>query len=150
MTEQPPAAPCLEQASLLLHHLLNQSLSSLDFCILWQELASTHPELLEVDKLVRTFLETADLSALDQALAMVGEPKPERLPPVQARPPAFDENWWVKTTRVRDVSRAEFRCKRCGFELTFALEHPPNTEMRLPFDELSCPVCEEESAGYQG
>lgn len=150
MTEGSPIAPPTEQASLLLHHLLNQSLSSLDFCILWQELASAHEELQEVDKLVHTFLETADLAALDQALAMVGEPKPDQLPRLEARPPAFDETWSVKTTRIRDVSRADFRCKRCGFELTFALEHPPNTEMRLPFEELTCPVCEEESVAYQG
>lgn len=138
------------QASLLLHHLLNQTLSSLDFCILWQELVEDSPELEEADLLVRRFLEEVDLSALDRALALVGEPTGEQMPPLEARPPVFSPKWQVRTSRIRDVSRAEFTCRECGFELTFSLEHAANTEMRLPFEELECPVCSEDSVSDQG
>lgn len=130
-----------EQAGLLLHHLLNQSVSSLDFCILWQELAESNSELEEADRWVRLFLEKADLGALDRALALVGEPIGERMSPLEVRPPAFSGRWSVKTTRIREISRAEFTCRNCGFELAYSLEHPANTEMRLPFEELECPLC---------
>lgn len=131
----------VRQAGLLLHHLLNQSLSSLDFCILWQEAVESTPELEEADGWVRLFLEKADLGALDRALALVGEPEGDEMPLLEVRPPAFSEKWSVKTSRIREVSRAEFTCRQCGFEIAYSLEHPANTEMRLPFDELECPVC---------
>lgn len=139
-----------ERAGELLHHLLNQSLSALDFCILWQELVESAPELQDVHHHVSKFLEEADLGSLDRALALLPEPSGERLPPILARPAVVQGNWNVQTTRIREVSRADFRCRECGFEMTLAQEHPPNTEMRLPFDELVCPLCEEESSHHQG
>lgn len=137
------SAPAIE-ASRLLHHLLNQSLSGLDFCILWQDLVKAHRELDTVDGWVRKFLESADLSALDRALAILPEPaEGEPLPPVEVPEAAWGDGWSVRSVRVRDVTRAEFCCQRCGFEIDFALEHPPNTEMRLPLENLNCPICDE-------
>lgn len=139
-----PAAA--DRASHLLHHLLNQSLSGLDFCILWQDLAQTHPDLEAVDVWVRKFLETAELSALDRALALLPEPPEEGpLPPLEEATPAWYDGWQVVSRRVREITRVEFRCRTCGFEIDFSAEHPANTEMRLPVDELECPVCAAES-----
>lgn len=135
-----PAAA--DRASHLLHHLLNQSLSGLDFCILWQELAQAHSDLEAVDAWVRKFLETAELSALDRALAMLPEPPAEGpLPPLQDVIPTWYEGWEVTSRRIREITRVEFRCRSCGFEIDFSAEHPANTEMRLPMDALECPVC---------
>jgi len=129
------------EASSLLHHLLNQTLSSINFCILWQELVQDSPELKELSALVEEFLETASLTALDQALALLPEPEGDRPDPLPVRPNSFDGEWSVSSSRIRDVSRADFRCTQCGFEITLSMEHPPNTEMRLPFDNLRCPIC---------
>lgn len=129
------------QASDLLHHLLNQSLSGLDFCILWQDLVSQHSELSAVDAWVRQFLETAELTALDRALALLPEPEEgHRLPAVEL-PPSWKDNWKVRSRRSRDVTRIELCCPGCGWELAYSLEHPANTEVRLPFDEVECPFC---------
>lgn len=142
-----------ERASLLLHHLLNQSLSGLDFCILWQELSEQHSELEEVNQLVTRFLEGPDLAALDRALALLPEPTPEGraslLPELQAQV-SWQQDWSVASTRVRETSRVEFRCKTCDWSVTLAQEHAPNTEMRLPFDDITCPICEEPDQGQAG
>ena len=130
------------EASRLLHHLLNQSLSGLDFCILWQELVSQSEELEEVHREVERFLATADLAHLDRALGMLPEPPEESPQPLQVRGSVLQEGWQVSSSRVREISRAEFRCQKCGWEITIAQEHSPNTEMRLPFDNFSCPYCE--------
>ena len=130
------------QASRLLHHLLNQSLSGLDFCILWQELVESAPELEDVDREVAQFLQTAELGHLDKALAQLPEP-PEEVPlPLETRGAVVQSGWEVHSTRIRDVSRAEFRCRKCGWEIAVSQEHEANTEMRLPFDNFSCPYCE--------
>lgn len=131
-----------QKASLLLHHLVNQSLSALDFCILWQEHRDSFPELEEVHGYVENFLLTADLGDLDRALALLPEPREETLPKLEARPPVFTEAWSVKSQRVRDVSRADFCCQSCGWVITLSQEHEANTEMRLPFDNVFCPYCE--------
>ena len=132
------------EASRLLHHLLNQSLSGLDFCILWQELAQDHSELEPVDRWVRHFLETAELSALDRALALLPEhPDGAELPPVTF-PASWKDGWVMNSQRHRDVTRVEFRCPTCGWEIAFSAEHAANTEMRLPIDSLDCPFCEVE------
>lgn len=136
------SAPEFGHASLLLHHLLNQSLSALDFCILWQEHCAKHPSLGEVQSLVQQFLDKACLVSLDKALALVGEPEGEALPSIDVRPPDVSGTWQVKSTRIRDVSRAEFRCRDCGWEITLSQEHEANTEMRLPFDNMTCPYCD--------
>jgi hypothetical protein len=130
-----------QQASNLLHHLLNQSLSGLDFCILWQDLNSQFESLAEIDLEVKAFLADADLGALDRALALLPEPadqKPQALP---ERRNVVQGSWSLKNTRTRDVSRANLSCRQCGFEITLSQEHPPNTEMRLPYDDLTCPFC---------
>lgn len=131
----------LSQASLLLHHLLNQSLSSLDFCILWQELAENEPSLKEVHELVVNFLEAADLAFLDRALALLPEPVEDIPPPLITRASPLQDGWRVQSTRIRDVSRAVFQCLQCGWEITLSQEHESNTEMRLPFDNFQCPIC---------
>ncbi len=136
-------SPAVSEASQLLHHLLNQSLSGLDFCILWQELAQGHSELEPVDRWVRHFLETAELSALDRALALLPEPpEVDGLGPV-AFPASWKDGWVVTSQRHRDVTRVEFRCPGCGWEIAFSAEHAANTEMRLPLDSLDCPFCED-------
>lgn len=146
----PPSSEVQERASLLLHHLLNQSLSGLDFCILWQELVERHQELSEVNRWVTSFLETADLSSLDRALALLPEPSSETaesvLPELRQQV-SWQEDWRVESTRIRDTSRVEFQCKTCDWSVTLAMEHPANTEMRLPFEEINCPICE---AAHQG
>lgn len=129
------------RGSSLLHHLLNQSLSGLDFCILWQELAEKNEELSEVDLLVRRFLSEADLTSLDCALALLPEPETLTPQPLETRVSLGYQGWTVQSQRQRDVSRADFRCADCGFEITLSQEHAPNTEMRLPFDQLVCPIC---------
>ncbi|MFA5506007.1 MAG: hypothetical protein WC314_16420 [Vulcanimicrobiota bacterium] len=131
------------EASRLLHHLLNQTLSGLDFCILWQELVATSPELGEVDTQVEAFLQTADLSYLDKALGLLPEPPEEKLAPLRVRSPVVQDEWEVKSHRLRNVSRAEFRCQHCGWEIAVSQEHEPNTEMRLPFENFRCPHCDE-------
>jgi hypothetical protein len=129
------------EASQLLHHLLNQSVSGVDFCILWQELAQRHPELAAVDAQVRRFLESAELSALDRALAMLPEPQEgEPLAPLQL-PASWRDRWAVSSRRIRDVTRVELRCPECGWEIAYSMEHPANTEMRLPFEDIECPRC---------
>ncbi len=126
----------------MLHHLLNQSLSGLDFCILWQSLASEHEELKPVDRWVQRFLESAELSALDRAFALLPEPEEgERLPPPEP-PASWKDSWTVSSRRIRDVTRLELRCPHCGWEFAYSMEHPANTEMRLPFEQLECPFCE--------
>ena len=142
---QPPSrlleGPGVQQASELLHHLLNQSLSGLDFCILWQDLAAEHQELAAADHWVCRFLDTAELSALDRALALLPEPaEGQRLPEV-ALPASWKDDWAVSSRRVRDVTRVELRCPGCGWEIAYSMEHPANTEMRLPFEQLECPLC---------
>lgn len=134
--------PSAGKASDLLHHLLSQSVSGLDFCILWQELLELSPELEPVDEWVRRFLETAELAALDRALAMLPEPaEGQSLPPLEP-PPSWKDEWEVRSSRIREVTRLELRCRRCGWEIVYSLEHPPNTEMRMPFDDLACPHCD--------
>ena len=130
------------QASLLVHHLLNQSLSGLDFCILWQELAQSHSELCEVDAWVQKFLETADLAHLDQVLVLLPEPASTKLPEVSFAP-KWQEGWDVKSTRIRETTRLEMTCLECSWVIDLTLEHAANTEMRLPFEDLSCPICEQ-------
>lgn len=144
MSDQgPPSRGPREEASELLHHLLNQSLSGLDFCILWQSLAASAPELEAVDRLVRQFLETADLGALDRALALLPEPvAPPTRGSLSAPPAEWQRGWEVRSRRARDVTRVEFRCQSCQWVFDFTQEHPPNTELRLPFDELVCPCCQ--------
>ena len=136
MTQSP-----LSQASLLLHHLLNQSLSSLDFCILWQELTEGEPSLGEVHELVVNFLEQADLGYLDRALALLPDPVEDTPPPLVTRVSPLQEGWRVQSTRIREVSRADFQCLNCGWEISLSQEHESNTEMRLPFDNFQCPIC---------
>lgn len=134
--------PAAARASELLHHLLNQSLSGLDFCILWQDLVSQHGELDPVDHWVRRFLDTAELSALDRALAMLPEPpEGERLPALDV-PRSWQDSWGIRCHRMRDVTRLEMVCPDCGWEFALSMEHPPNTEMRLPFDRPFCPHCD--------
>jgi len=132
-------------ASLLLQHLLNQSLSGLDFCLTWQELSLKHPELEEVDGFVKEFLETSSLGALDRALALLPQPQIDlqgRLPKLEMEEQRVGyDSWEVKSQRIREVSRADFRCRSCGWEITLSQEHEANTEMRLPFDRLDCPFC---------
>lgn len=136
------SGPAALEASRLLHHLLNQSLSGLDFCILWQQLTQAHQELEPVDLWVRKFLETAELSALDRAFALLPEPaEDEPLPPVSPPATPWREGWNITSSRMREVTRVELTCQSCGFEIAFSAEHPPNTEMRLPLDELECPNC---------
>ena len=143
-------SPAAAEASRLLHHLLNQSLSGLDFCILWQELACENSELDSVDQWVRRFLETAELSALDRALALLPEPPAEgKLPPVTL-PASWKDGWMVTSQRHRDVTRVEFRCPSCGWEIAFSAEHAANTEMRLPLETLECPSCETASLASEG
>jgi predicted RNA-binding Zn-ribbon protein involved in translation (DUF1610 family) len=133
--------PAAHQAGQLLHHLLSQSLSGLDFCFLWQELTSGHPELGEVDVLVRRFLEGAELSALDRAMALLPEPEEgQTLSPIPA-PAGWQAVWTVRSQRMRDTTRLELRCPDCGWEIAYSLEHAANTEMRLPFEEIECPQC---------
>lgn len=130
-----------EQASLLLHHLLNQSLSGLDFCTLWQQLSQKYQELQVVDGWVQKFLAEADLAALDRALALLPEPLANQpLPALDAAPP-WQKHWTLRCLRLREVTRAEFCCVTCGWEIVYTLEHPPNTEFRMPFDHLECPYC---------
>lgn len=131
----------LSEASLLLHHLLNQSLSSLDFCILWQELVENEPSLDEVHSLVMEFLQEADLGFLDRALALLPEPLEDTPPPLKTRTTPLQEGWRVQSTRLRETSRADFQCVECGWEITLSQEHQSNTEMRLPFDNFQCPIC---------
>lgn len=131
------------EASRLLHHLLNQSLSGLDFCILWQELVESAPELSEVHREVTGFLETADLAYLDRALGLLPEPPEETLQPVKSRETVVQDKWFVTSTRIRDISRADFVCRNCGFAITLSQEHGPNTEMRLPFENFVCPQCDD-------
>lgn len=131
----------LKEASNLLHHLLNQSLSGLDFCILWQRLCESGlPEELVAQ--VNHFLEEADLGSLDRALAMLPEPESEKLEPLSPERPIAQDGWKVSSTRIREVSRADFQCASCDFTITLAQEHAPNTEMRLPYDNFSCPFCD--------
>lgn len=133
-----------QRGSELLHHLLNQSLSGLDFCILWQSLVQECPELAPADSWVRRFLETADLSSLDRAFAALPEPEEGvPLPGIEATP-VWREGWDVASFRMRDVTRLELRCQACGWEIDFSMEHPANTEMRLPFSDLECPLCSDE------
>lgn len=133
----------LEEASLLLHHLLNQSLSALDFCILWEELTSRSDELSEVDKLVCSFLESAELTYLDRALALLPEPRNDSPEPLELRPSFIQQDGWsVTSQRIREVSRAVFTCQNCGWEIAISQEHEANTEMRLPFENFICPHCE--------
>lgn len=147
MSGLPAAGPIADssaarQASDLLHHLLNQSLSGLDFCILWQALADAHPELAPADLLVRRFLDTAELAALDRALAMLPEPpEGQRLAELEV-PSSWKDRWQVRSRRIRDVTRVELVCPHCGWEIAYSMEHPANTEMRLPFDEVECPLCD--------
>lgn len=135
------ALPEAHEASLLLHHLLNQSLTSLDFCILWQSLVEEHPSLKPVAPWVDQFLLKADLGALDRALALLPEPEEGAQLPVVKPPTTWKDGWSVISHRVRDTTRAEFRCPVCGWDIVLSLEHAANTEMRLPFDEIECPVC---------
>jgi hypothetical protein len=132
-----------EEASRLLHHLLNQSLSGLDFCILWQELVERAPDLEDVHSEVKVFLETADLASLDRALGLLPDPPDETPQPMAVRTAVVQDGWEVSSTRVRDVSRADFKCQICGWEITLSQEHSPNTEMRLPFENLGCPHCDD-------
>lgn len=136
-----------QRASELLHHLLNQSLSGLDFCILWQQLAADEgEELAEADQWVKEFLDSASLAALDKALALLPQPSGEAPEPLVAQATPLQEGWRVVSHRVREVSRADFTCVSCGFTITLSQEHPSNTEMRLPFENFSCPNCEDFSA----
>lgn len=137
-----PNGRAARQASDLLHHLLNQSVSGLDFCILWQSLVADFPELADVDALVRRFLETAELAALDRALALLPEPEDGKTLPSLELPATWKDRWKVRSHRMRDVTRVELCCPNCGWEIAYSLEHPANTEMRLPFDEIECPVCQ--------
>lgn len=138
--------PAARRASELLHHLLNQSLSGLDFCILWQSLAADHFELAPVDHWVQRFLDTAELSALDRALVLLPEPpEGEKLSKVEP-PPSWRDEWAVSSSRLRDVTRLELRCRQCGWDIVFSMEHPANTEMRLPFDDIECPYCDQETS----
>jgi hypothetical protein len=139
----PVALSDREEASRLLHHLLNQSLSGLDFCILWQELIHDSPHLADVHSEVENFLETADLAFLDRALGLLPDPPDETPQPLEVRKPVVKDGWEVSSTRIRDISRADFKCRNCGWEVTLSQEHSPNTEMRLPFDNLVCPVCDD-------
>jgi len=132
----------LVEASRLLHHLLNQTLSGLDFCILWQELVADSGELEEVHHEVEGFLATADLGFLDRALGLLPEPPEETPQPLEIRNSVLQDGWQVTSSRVREISRADFKCESCGWEITISQEHSPNTEMRLPFDNFSCPYCE--------
>ncbi len=137
------SSPGSREASTLLHHLLNQSLTSLDFCILWQSLVEDHPSLAPVVPWVDRFLREADLGALDRALALLPEPEEgAKLPQVEV-PANWKDGWSVVSHRVRDTTRAEFICPGCGWDIVLSLEHPANTEMRLPFDEVECPICHE-------
>jgi hypothetical protein len=139
---EPLSTPVAQRASELLHHLLNQSLSGLDFCILWQELSAQHVELAPVDRWVRQFLATAQLSALDRALALLPEPaEGEPLPPLEA-PASWRDGWHIRSRRMRDVTRLELTCPGCGWEFAYSLEHEANSEMRLPFERLTCPHCD--------
>ena len=151
MTDSRIIGPQAEKAGLLLHHLLNQSLSGLDFCILWQEL-SAEPGFPEpVNSLIQDFLEKADLGALDRALALLPEPQTDILPPLQtSRNKVSQDGWDVTSSRIRDVSRADFSCQACGFSITVSQEHEANTEMRLPFDNFVCPVCSDPFNPDQG
>lgn len=134
--------PAARRGSELLHHLLNQSLSGLDFCILWQNLAAENAELQPVDHWVRRFLESAELSALDRALALLPEPA-EGVPLPPPEPPSsWQDGWQVRSQRMRDVTRVEMSCPDCGWEIAYSMEHPANTEMRLPFETIECPLCE--------
>lgn len=130
------------RGSELLHHLLNQSLSGLDFCILWQNLAAEHSELEPVDLWVRRFLETAELSALDRALAMLPEPEEGESLPAPELPSSWQDGWAISSRRMREVTRLELCCPGCGWEFAYSMEHPANTEMRLPFEQLECPFCD--------
>jgi hypothetical protein len=138
------------EAGSLLHHLLNQSLSALDFCILWQDLDLSEPGLNEVESLVAEFVESADLTALDRALALLPEPTGSRPEPLAVRSPHFHNRWAVSSSRIRNISRADFRCTLCGFEITLSQEHDPNTEMRLPYDNFQCPFCVDQPTIHQG
>ena len=154
MTTNSPSrfsGPQAEKAGLLLHHLLNQSLSGLDFCILWQELSSEPDFPQPVRELVQEFLETADLGALDRALALLPEPETATLPPLErVESVVSQEGWTVSSTRIRDISRADFTCQSCGFSITLSQEHEANTEMRLPYDNFACPVCSDPFNPDQG
>ena len=141
MTHPNNGSAALTRASEYLHHLLNQSLSGLDFCILWQELVEEHDELQQVHVHVTKFLEDANLAELDRALALLPEPESDTPQPLAVKKSISYEGWTVQSQRQRDVSRADFKCNACGFEITLAQEHAANTEMRLPFDDLECPIC---------
>jgi hypothetical protein len=134
--------PSAERAGELLHHLLNQSVTGLDFCILWQSLTERHEELADADRWVRRFLDTAELSALDRALALLPEPSIEDGLGKLEVPPSWKDQWAVSSRRMRDVTRLELRCPRCGWEIAYSMEHAANTEMRLPFDSIDCPCCD--------
>jgi len=145
------SGPQAEKASLLLHHLLNQSLSGLDFCILWQELSSEPGFSPSVRSLVQEFLEEANLGALDRALALLPEPESDQPKTFKVEESIVSqEGWSVSSTRIRDVSRADFTCRNCGFSITLSLEHEANTEMRLPYDNFVCPVCSDPFNPDQG
>lgn len=142
-----------ERASLLLHHLLNQSLSGLDFCILWQQLMEGENGLQEVHQWVQRFLENADLAALDRALALLPEPTPEttsQILPELRQNVSWQEDWNMASTRVRETSRVEFQCKKCDWSVALAMDHAHNTEMRLPFNDITCPICETADQGKAG
>lgn len=130
------------RASTLLHHLLNQSLTGVDFCILWQALIEECDELAPINEWVLRFIEEADLSALDRALAMLPEPLEGEPLPRPEGAPAWQSKWMIRSQRIREVTRVVFTCPNCAWEIAYSLEHDPNTEMKLPFEELECPNCD--------
>ncbi len=129
-----------------MHALLAQEVSALDFCFLWQELAAEKAALAPMDRQVRRFLETAELGFLDRALALLPPPPADRssslLEPEGYHGVDWRGDWHLDAKRIRDTTYLDLRCLYCGFEMTLASEHSWNSELRLPFDEMDCPLCE--------
>ena len=111
-------------------------------------------------ELTREFAETADLPKLDQAFGAarlsqhefaalaIQHPvlhtlfEPETSDSSSAAGSDWTHRWETRVQRHRGISRATFRCLKCGWELSYAAEVGATEQLEVPFDELDCPLCQ--------
>ncbi len=109
----------------------------------------------------RKFIETADLAALDRAFGLTRRlcfPFDElrakaralevfeldQLLSFETPTREWEDSWSAKVVRLGGETRADFRCRECGWEFSFVSEVGVHEELELPFGEFACPICETE------